>query len=84
MDLIGSVSLTYYKNLKIDEDDERNVLLLGDIHNNLAFSKKCCNHNELTNKMQTYGHIVKKIFDSIIVGIGLYFFHLHNYYYFDC
>ena len=74
MDLIGPVSLTYYKNIKINEEDERNILLLGDIHNTLEFSKKCCNHNEITNKLQTYGHIVKKIFDSMMMGINLLFF----------
>ena len=73
MDLIGPISMTYYEKIKVDKDDERNILLLGDYHFDVYFSKKCCNHDEIIEKLKTYGDLIQKLLDILRIATDLYF-----------
>ena len=76
MNLIGPISLTYYEKIKVNENDERNILLLGDRHFDVYFSKKCCNHDEIMNKLREYHNNIQTILD--LLEIGKILFNLPN------
>ena len=49
--LIGPVSLYYYKNL--NAEISRNILLLGDYHDDKYFDEKCCNTYNIIKDTET-------------------------------
>ena len=53
MFLVGAVSLHFYKNIKVDDNDERNILFLGDYHNDLTFGNCCKNNEKVYKRIET-------------------------------
>lgn len=63
--LVGPISAYYFDNLELSDGSVKNILLLGDLHNNIHVSEHCCMKTEkIKNKFEKLTLLI-----YIIVGV---------------
>lgn len=66
MKIIGPISYRYYKNIQIEDNDTRNILLFGDYHHDLTYDTECCTNDHIEKTIVKFTNIIIIIYVNII------------------
>jgi hypothetical protein len=67
MNLIGPVSLFYYDKIQIEENDFRNILLLGDFHESFYFNPSCCNNKKISREIDEFYYSILGCYNKFLL-----------------